>query len=83
MLFKAILNPKFIFIALKSRFSSISLEEANKIDKIIKALNSQSLASTIEKNGHFYVNKMDGLCKLMDSGSSLSIFRPRRMGKEP
>lgn len=76
-------KAKFLFIAVHKRFSSLPNEEETqkKIDFLIKAIDTQSLGTTFEENGQYYVNKMDQLRKFMISGRSVAIFRPRRMGK--
>lgn len=79
MLIKLIPKPKIPIISLLHGFSSLSLDGITKIRRNLKATND--LEAAIEGNGNFYVNKMDGLCELMNSSNSFSIFRPRRMGK--
>ena len=81
MLIKAITKPKFPFIVIFNKFCSLPHPDLDKIRYLRKGLENQSLKSTIENNGNYYVNKMNQLYEFMDSGNSISIFRPRRMGK--
>ena len=78
---KIISKPKFLFITVLDFFSSLKIKDEHKIDFLIKALDRQSIGTTMKNNGGYYVNKMDRLCKFMDAESSIAIFRPRRMGK--
>ena len=78
---KAILKQKFFFLPIPYHFSSLTVEEYEKIEKLIPELADKTLRNAFEQNAKYYVNKMDGLCKVMNSQTSVSIFRPRRMGK--
>ena len=82
MLVKLIPKPKISIFSLFFQFSTFKDEEKAQIRKFRNDLMGRNdLKSAIEGNGTFYVNKMDGLCELMTSSRSSSIFRPRRMGK--
>ena len=81
MLAKTISKSRSCFFACVIRFSSMKIDESEKIDKLIKDLNAQTLHRAIAKGGRYYVNKIDGFCKGMNDQNSVSIFRPRRMGK--
>ena len=81
MLIKAITKPKFPFIVIFKEFCSLSHPDPDEITYLQKTLEYNSFKSTIKDNHKYYVNKMKQLYKLMESGRSISIFRPRRMGK--
>ena len=81
MLNKTISKSPSCFFACVIRFSSMKIEEIHRINKLITDLDEQTLQRAIEKGDRYYVNKMNGLCELMNAQRSVSIFRPRRMGK--
>ena len=71
----------FVITIIFKKFCSLPHPDQNEIIEIEEELDRQSLKSAIENNGNYYVNKMNQLYEFMDSGNSISIFRPRRMGK--
>lgn len=81
MLPKTISKLPSFFFARVNRFSSMKIEEIQRIKKLITDLDEQTLQGAIKEGERYYVNKIDGLCELMNAQRSVSIFRPRRMGK--
>ena len=71
---------KSVLVSVVNRFSSPSLAERMKIGDL-NFLTYQSLRKMLKGEDQYYVNKIDPLCRFMNSDKCVSIFRPRRMGK--
>ena len=81
MLGKTVIKSRFQSMSILASFSSLTFEEQTKIHALKGSLEKQSLRNSIQKNGQFYVNKINKLCEFVNHSGSMAIFRPRKMGK--